>query len=300
MSTLRDIGVYTLAYSGANSLWGLINGAKRRDVILAYHRVLPDNWRETGALVDRTQNYVTASNFKRQLEFLLNRRRAGTLGEIVEGAPNPSFAVTFDDGYEDNFSVARPILNELSIPAAVFVTTEVISGKGCFWWDRLADIFERGVGKEFIYGDKRYFLGDGGALWNVFGEISSRIKRSPKRDDVIVNIENQLGVSADLSSDLYLNWEQVKTLYREGWEIGSHSNRHNVLTGITIEEAHENIDSSVEDIKAYLGAPPRYFAYPNGRPGDFNGDIGVHLRTSGLKGAVTMVGGPVPSDVYDI
>lgn len=296
MSGLAKIGASILAYGGANWLFGLLTGAHRRDVILAYHRVLPDDWRETGVPVDRSQRYVTASEFRHQLQLIARRRRPATLNDIVHGTDAPSFTVTFDDGYEDNFTIARPILRELSIPATLFVTTGVISGKDCFWWDRLADVLERSTGREFDYAGKRYHLGDVGETRDVLGDISSRIKRSQDRDDIIAGIEDQLGVTAEVPPDLYMKWEQVQALYDEGWEIGSHSSRHSILTTIPLEVASGNIDDSVKAIEEYLGAPPRYFAYPNGRPGDYDDKIIAYLKERGFVGAVTMLGGPVPED----
>lgn len=296
MSGLAKIGTSVLAYGGANWLFGLLTGAHRRDVILTYHRILPDDWREAGVPVDQSQRYVTASEFRRQTDFLFKRRCPATLDEIARGTAKPSFAVTFDDGYEDNFSIARPILRELSIPAAVFITTDIISGNDFFWWERLANIIGRGEGGEFEYNDVRYPLNSDEEIWETIGKISSMIKRLPDRDDIIANIEKQLGVTAELPTGLYMNWEQVKALYNEGWEIGSHSNRHSILTTIPLEVACAGIDDSVKAIEEHLGAPPHYFAYPNGRPADFNDEIIAHLKERGFVGAVTMVGGPVPKE----
>ncbi len=299
MSIIKDIGAAILAYGGANAFFGFLTGAYRRDIILVYHRVLPDDWRETELPVDRSQRYVTASEFGYQLRFLSKRRRPSTLNEIIEGTDEPSFAVTFDDGYEDNFSVAAPILRELSIPATVFVTTDVISGNEFFWWERLGNVLWRGSGGEFEYNGVRYILESEEQIWETVGVISSAIKRLSERDEIIADIEKQLGVTAELPRGLYMNWEQVKALYDEGWEIGSHSSRHTILTTIPFELACSDIDDSIAAIGEHLGSLPRYFAYPNGRFGDFNEEIINHLKDRGTKAAVTMIGGPVQMERDD-
>ena len=42
------------------------------------------------------------------------------------GEPLPGVAITFDDGYQSTFKVARQVLSELSIPFHVFVTKQLI------------------------------------------------------------------------------------------------------------------------------------------------------------------------------
>ena len=37
--------------------------------------------------------------------------------------PPNSFAITFDDGFENNLSVAAPLLSDLKIPLTIYITT---------------------------------------------------------------------------------------------------------------------------------------------------------------------------------
>lgn len=60
---------------------------------------------------------------------LAERRRSG--GRSSERL----VAITLDDGYEDNFTIALPVLRALDIPASVYITTGIIrdddSAEGC-------------------------------------------------------------------------------------------------------------------------------------------------------------------------
>jgi peptidoglycan/xylan/chitin deacetylase (PgdA/CDA1 family) len=50
-------------------------------------------------------------------------------------APNRELAITFDDGYLDNYDNARPVLEKLSLPATFFVVTRWIGTDVVPWWD---------------------------------------------------------------------------------------------------------------------------------------------------------------------
>jgi peptidoglycan/xylan/chitin deacetylase (PgdA/CDA1 family) len=105
----------------------------RRSVILAYHGV-----GRTGTRIDPGFLRVRPEDFRSQLDLLLE---AGfdfvTVAEFVDRArggvpPSGLAALSFDDGMEDNYSVALPILSELALPATVYVATGLI-GKPNPW-----------------------------------------------------------------------------------------------------------------------------------------------------------------------
>jgi peptidoglycan/xylan/chitin deacetylase (PgdA/CDA1 family) len=90
-----------------------------------YHRIA----RREKNLSEPTWN-VTPENFRKQMQGLLdNGYRPWPLGKALEShrrgekIPRGTFIVTFDDGYENFYTEAWPILRELRIPAAVFVVT---------------------------------------------------------------------------------------------------------------------------------------------------------------------------------
>lgn len=93
--------------------------------ILMYHRVIDA---VPGQPVP-TWN-VTPARLREQLEGLLKRGfQAWPLRKVLEyrrrqwTLPPRVFVVTFDDGYENNFTRAFPILAELKVPATIFLAT---------------------------------------------------------------------------------------------------------------------------------------------------------------------------------
>jgi peptidoglycan/xylan/chitin deacetylase (PgdA/CDA1 family) len=102
--------------------------------ILAYHRIS----RERDVLA------VTPKRFRRQLELVLElgaRFVALTDAlDLLRSRPTEArVAVTFDDGYLDNLEVALPILEELEVPAAIFLVSAIAGGRSGFHWYRRAE-----------------------------------------------------------------------------------------------------------------------------------------------------------------
>src|SRR5678815_1522291 len=92
----------------------------RRFQILTYHKVSPD----PHPFFAPTHPAV----FEQQMQFLATYYRVMPLAELVERSqhgdiPPRSVAVTFDDGYRDNYDFAFPILKKWRIPATIFVAT---------------------------------------------------------------------------------------------------------------------------------------------------------------------------------
>lgn len=290
MKLIKRIGAAICAYGGPNAIWKIAVGSRRSPVILAYHRVLS----RRDATIDRTQRYVTENEFKAQIEYLLLRRNPLPLIDIVTGeiGDGSVFAVTFDDGYGDNYRTAAPILKDFGVPASVFVTTDPVSGRGWLWWDRLVDALMRSVGKTFAAFGRDWAIKTETDVWNTQTELTKLLKRKADRDDTIESIEEQLGVNENPPPGLYLTWGEIRELQTDGWEIGAHTKSHRILTSIPREDAFEEINESADEIENKTSTRPRFFAYPNGRAEDFDGEIIVHLKKAGFIGAVAGDAGP--------
>ena len=65
-----------------------------------------------------------------------------------------------------------------------------------------------------------------------------------------------------------LTWSQVRELVAQGFEFGSHSINHPVLTQLSDAEAEREIAQSKAEIEGQTGARVRFFCYPYGRWND--------------------------------
>ena len=96
--------------------------------ILGYHRVHPQPASDTPTLSPKV--------FDQQMKILATRWNPISLQELVSnlekkrGLPSRAVVVTFDDGTEDNFTYAFPILLQYHIPATVFMISGNVGKPG--------------------------------------------------------------------------------------------------------------------------------------------------------------------------
>ena len=100
--------------------------------ILLYHRILP-----VPAGPDPYRNCVSTASFRSHLQWLLAHGYSSLplTSDAVspwQQRPGKHVAITFDDGYEDNYVHAWPLLREFGFTATVFVITDCIGGMNDF------------------------------------------------------------------------------------------------------------------------------------------------------------------------
>ncbi len=87
-----------------------------------------------------------------------------------------------------------------------------------------------------------------------------------------------------ISSDGYMNWEQVKELRDSGMIIGSHGMTHKILTGLNENELDYELRDSKKILEDKLKAEINYFSVPKGH---YNKRVLGKIMACGYKGAFT-------------
>ena len=105
-------------------------------VMILYHHLVSDRPHHFG---------VSTVYFLRQVNYLLRHYRVVSLSEAVElvrkgGNTVPTVAITFDDGYADNFVNLRAVTEETGLPIGYFISTEHISSGREFAHDQLLNV----------------------------------------------------------------------------------------------------------------------------------------------------------------
>jgi peptidoglycan/xylan/chitin deacetylase (PgdA/CDA1 family) len=252
-----------------DSLFSLLSPAGRgaRLSILIFHRVFPERdplfpGEPDAARFGEILGWIGAWFRVLPLDEAVARLRAGAL-------PARALAITFDDGYADNFENAVPILEKHGLPATFFVSTGFLDG-GRMWNDTVIESIRACPDETLDLDDSglgRFRLDSIENRRRAIETIISRIKYLPvhERSGKAERIAHVSGV--DLPSDLMMTSEQIRQLHRRGMQIGAHTIAHPNLVNIGLEEARKEIAGSKRFLEELLEARIRLFAYPNGKPG---------------------------------
>lgn len=84
---------------------------------------------------------ISPERFERQLQWLSRWRRVARLIETLRADESDRLtAITFDDGFRDNLTVALPILEKFELPMTLFVTAEFVGNEGYLSREELLEI----------------------------------------------------------------------------------------------------------------------------------------------------------------
>jgi peptidoglycan/xylan/chitin deacetylase (PgdA/CDA1 family) len=102
---------------------------------------------------EKSTLFVTPENFQRQMAYLKEKRyNVISLDALVEGMrakrkfKHNTVVITVDDGYEDNYTHAYPVLKKERFPATIFIIAEHIGMiKGFLTWEEVKEMLKSGI-----------------------------------------------------------------------------------------------------------------------------------------------------------
>jgi peptidoglycan/xylan/chitin deacetylase (PgdA/CDA1 family) len=264
-----------------------------RSAILLYHRV--------GSPASDVHGLSIAPHeFRAQMAHLRERYHPMPLDALVTAArdghaPAGAVAVTFDDGYVDNYTDASPILSELGVPATFFLTTDRLADDYEFWWDTLERILlspRAGLPIElhidlpagpctFETRTIEQRLAVHGAVYHAIVGSRARV-----RDNVIEALIGWSGATAPVNpAQRRMKPDEIAALAaRDGHAIGAHSARHLMLPRQPLAVQREEIDESRRALETLLARRMFAFAYPFGA---YSAETVDAVRAASFEMAVT-------------
>jgi peptidoglycan/xylan/chitin deacetylase (PgdA/CDA1 family) len=182
-------------------------------------------------------------------------------------------AVTFDDGYRDNFDVAYPILKAAGVPAMFFVPTEAISTGRLSWWDHIAYLVKASAKGEFSFRDRTYRAGPRERA--TCAELLRLWRSSGGRgtETFVAELAAATGAAlptAEQERGELMTWDHIRAAAAGGIGIGSHTVRHRILSHIPLEDQRRELADSKAALERELGRPIVSLAYPVGQYEHFN------------------------------
>ena len=254
--------------------------------VLAFHRVLAKE--EEGISNSLPGMIISQATFLDLLDYLSRKFRFISLDRVLtNGAEAPQIGeplclVTFDDAWGDTYRRAAPALQRLNIPAVVFVPTSAIGSHNGFWVEQLTGAYKR---EDTV---KRISAKTGGAKnsgchCNDIEETVEFLKHMPaeKRDEILSDV---LPAAHGNGVDAMMTWDQVIAVSNRGFEIGSHTATHPLLTCEDDATRARELISSRTVLRDKLAIDVRAFAYPNG---DWNSKVRESVIRAGYLCAFT-------------
>ena len=288
-----------LYHSGLLAL-ARLSRQRMRGLVLRYHALTPTRAEVPYATPEIC---LPVEDFALQMAFVRRAYSVVSLDELVEalhaGSPLPprAVAITFDDGFADNHRLGLPVLQQLGLPATVYVATGGVDGGPPLWTSAVRALVLAARGDELrVPGLPPLTLAAAGrrgptvrvltrALVPLsIGERTERIAAAAASAGV--DIEREL-------AGTMLTWEQVRDLAAHGWTIGAHTVQHINVALAEPAEAEREIVASRDAIAAAIGAPVRHFAYPNtgGKHRYFDARVATLLRRLGFRSGATSQNG---------
>jgi peptidoglycan/xylan/chitin deacetylase (PgdA/CDA1 family) len=268
---------------------------KQKDFVLMYHRVL-ENYSN---IITQPGMFVSKKSFILQLDYMKSHFDIIPLQHIINN-PNhsntPRCAITFDDGWLDNYTCAYPILKKYNIPATIFPTVSLIGTNQWLWPEKIYYLLQNSFKEEnalkvvssylknktglYIQGTK-----SDKAIAEIGDMIISKIKGlSPHCIDDFTEEWAELLKISFPQARTFLNWDQVEEMSNHGIAFGAHGMSHRILIQLTEEEKEREIADCYKILKkAKVNLVP-IFAYPNG---DYDEETLNIVKRSGYSGAVT-------------
>ncbi len=227
---------------------------------------------------------ISPENLRADIRFLKNMDFQFITFEDLRKNPGlhpskPSVILSFDDGYKDNYSNARTILENEGVRGVFFQTTGIVNAESLLWahtifWhcrdkenyqkflavcrecfpEKIRDMENRSLNLAYYLTEE---VGHSKALQAL--RLAQEI--FPK------------SIERELSNKLYPDVKDIQEAHAAGHEIACHGDQHLKRESISWDVFENDLQVSVEKITKWTGQAPKTYAYPHGN--FFETDNGV-------------------------
>lgn len=259
-------------------------------LVLNYHGVLAQPRADSGSY----GNDVDAESFRSQLRWLKRHLIATDLEGLGRyfkgewGERKPPVLITFDDGYRNNLTVAAPILREEGMPAIFFVATGYLNTGRVLWNDEVTIRVQHWPEPEIdMPSGGRSTVPDDAVARRAFSKkVNEGCKRVTEEArggylEFLRSKTPSVELMDDPEARMFMQWDEARKLAGMGFEIGSHTVEHPILSTISRERLAAELRESKAAIERELQRPCAAIAYPNGSARDVNEAVFEEVRAAG-------------------
>lgn len=268
--------------------------AHDRLAIYLFHGVIE---RDNYEVRNYTRKHLRRERFYEIVQTLVANGRALSMPQVAEYAaaktpwPSRAFAITFDDGFENNISVAAPILEHFGVPATFYVTTRFIDENAMSWIDKIEYCIERvrrGALQLPWAAEPKSFASTAEKI-ALLDEIRRVVKRDPAIDPEALarDVAGQCNMPCPEQSndplDLKMSWEHVGSLHESPlFTIGGHTHTHAVMSFLSDDKLETEIETSLKLLRDRAGCDTTHYSYPEGMRHCYSQSVIQALKRHGI------------------
>jgi peptidoglycan/xylan/chitin deacetylase (PgdA/CDA1 family) len=224
--------------------------------VLMFHRVLPEKQITHPNAYTMIGTLISQEFFEEVLSNIhYNGFKFVTVSELTKhNNTDKLVALTFDDGYNDNFEFALPLLQKFKATATFFPVVNPCKDNSVLPLDTYYQCVDEMIlsekeRAEYITGEKKRIF-----YWT----------------DPEIQMENLKSLFRQLPQKKrvgYMTGEQLRQLSNNGFEIGSHGMTHSLLIAnyMNEEKALNELQRSKQWLEAVTGKPVISYCFPAGR-----------------------------------
>ncbi len=246
-------------------------------LVLAYHRICDYN---EDYPFDLELVSATPKQFDWQVGWLKQHVDLITFADLAainsnqKAMPKRPAIITFDDGFDDNFLQAFPILKQHNAVATFFVSTDYVGTDRLFWYEWFTYLIMRPTAERFevkALGISEALPETSAARRPLVAHYLDVLKRAdPDRQQATLEELESRQQEASDRQDWHLSramsWQQVREMSDAGMEIGSHGAAHMMLAKLDDQRLDDELMRSKQTIEQHTGTPVCSIAYPVGKP----------------------------------
>lgn len=202
-----------------------------------------------------------------------------------------TIAITFDDGYINNFTVAFPILKKHNVPATYYLITESLENKDFYVWPDVIDLVQKHTKEDIVIGTNTFkypgFYSGEGKMYLTDLMKGSGIKREEYLDEIKKKYPVYISEAAKEPELIKLVHKPELEKYKDEplIEYGSHTHLHYNLEHLGSEDCLKELSVSKKIIEDIIKKPVISLAFPDG---SYNAETIANSKKAGYENVVAV------------
>lgn len=248
---------------------------------------------------------MTPQQFRKQLEELSKYGKFISQEELLifrnKDLDQNYILITFDDGLKEQYELAKPILDEMGIPAIFFINTSNFKERQVSLVHKIHLLRSEVASREILAELRKLNITTLSehernlaiTHYNYDEEETALLKyllnfkMNPREQQTFLTpMFEQIFDEKKVNSSLYMEEDMLQDLHSRGW-LASHSHHHLPLGQLTSKELQEELENTQNFFCSTFGKPSAAISYPYGSAEACRG-ISEAVNNAGFELGFTM------------